>query len=99
MKLREATPIKFTRGTSFVTRERGCSMEDVRVPSYNISVEARGLSELRKQLGLSLRDAASKVGVSAVEFAKLERGQLVPVGGRGEWMAMADLLKKTGARE
>ncbi len=95
MKLIAATPIEYKRGTSFVTRARGCGIEDVRVPSYRISVEARGLAELRKQLGLGLRDAAIKIGIKAIELSGLERGQLVPSDEK-DWFEMAKALKKTG---
>jgi len=94
MKLREATPTNYRRGAAFTTRARGCGMEDVRMPVYVVSDEARGLLELRKQLGIGLRDAASKLGLRAVDLSALERGQLVPEGGIADWVKMAEALKK-----
>jgi hypothetical protein len=94
MKLREATPLEHRRGTAFVSRERGCGMEDVRTPVFNVSIEARGLLELRKQLGLGLSEAANKIGIRAVELSELEHGKLVPEGGRKDWINMAEALKR-----
>lgn len=93
MRLREATPIEHRRSAAFVTRTRGCGLEDVRTPVYVVSVEAKGLLELRKQFGLGLRDAAGKIGIKAVELSGLEQGRLVPEGA-ADWMKMAEVLRE-----
>jgi hypothetical protein len=48
------------------------------MPTYFISSEAIALSALRAELGIGLRDAASKLGIRAVDLAGLEHGRLVP---------------------
>lgn len=78
VKLREAEPIGYERGAAFVTRSRGCGLEDVRTPVYNVSAPAGALRTARKVAGLGLRDAASVIGIRAVELGGLERGRLVP---------------------
>jgi len=93
VKLIEITPSEYRRGPAFVTRARGCGLEDVRMPVYGVSAEARGLSELRKLLGFGLHEAARKIGIKAIELSCLERGQLVPEGGRNDWMMMAERLR------
>lgn len=74
MKLREANVMAYSRGVAFVTRARGCGLEDVRVPVYTICYEARAFYELRRSSGLGLRDAASALGIRAIELSGLEHG-------------------------
>lgn len=95
MKFREATPIRHRRGVAFVTRARGCGLEDVRTPSYDVRPEAHALAALRKEAGLGLHDAASKLGMRAVELSGLEHGRLVPED-RGEWARLTAALKAPG---
>lgn len=89
MKLREATPRTHVRASGFVTRARGCQLEDIRMPLYDVSPEARELSALRKRIGLGLRDAACKLGLRAIDLSELERGRLVPEN----WTKILETLK------
>jgi len=89
MRLREATPRTHVRAPGFVTRSRGCGLEDIRMPLYDVSPEAHALSALRKEIGLGLRDAASKLGIRAIELSELERGRLVPEN----WSKILETLK------
>lgn len=84
MKLKEVPPTGYSRGPAFVSRSRGCTLEDVRVPCYSRCPEARDLYDLRRDRGIGLRDAASKIGIRAVELSGLERGSLVPEN-RDDW--------------
>ncbi len=95
MKLKKAVPDGFRRGTAFVSRERGCSMEEVRVPVYHVSLEACLLVELRKARGLGLHVAANKLGIRAVELSGLEHGRLVPE----EPSAWKRMIEKIGGFE
>lgn len=78
MKLREATPVRHDRTSAFVMRKRGCSMEEVLMPVYERSAMAADLRARRVKAGVSLRDAASRAGVRAVEWSGVEQGRLVP---------------------
>ena len=91
MRFTEATPTRYERSPAFVTRERGCSLEDVRRPVFIIGSQAQGLTRRRKELGLGLRDAAARLGMRAVELSGLEHGRLVPVD-REEWARMIEQL-------
>lgn len=84
MKFVEARPVKYTRGTAFLTRERGCTLEEILTPIYTIGSCARILTMQRKHLGLGLREAALRLQISAVELSGLERGHLVPERG-SDW--------------
>lgn len=92
MKLIEVTPSAHRRGAAFVTRSRGCGLEDVRTPVYNVSEEARQLSVLRRERGIGLRDAAAALGIRAVELSGLEHGRLAPEE-PGDWQQMASKVK------
>lgn len=94
MKLREVSPLVYRRSSAFVTHTRGCGLEDVRMPSYDVRPEARALSALRKDAGLGLHAAAGRIGIRAVELSGLEHGRLVPED-TGEWAKMAAKLKGT----
>jgi hypothetical protein len=92
MKLRESTPAAHRRGPAFVTRSRGCGLEDVRTPVYNVSAPARELARLRSERGIGLRDAAAALGIRAVELSGLERGRFEPEDS-GDWALMTSRLK------
>jgi len=96
VKLREATPYKHERGIAFVTRSRGCGLEDIRTPLYDVCPGARAISATRKEAGLGLRDAAIKFGIRAVELSGLESGRLVPED-PNEWATMTDKIRETRA--
>lgn len=87
MKLREALPIRYERGAAFVTRERGCTLEEVAHPVYEPSAFAADLRERRITAGVSMRDAASRAGMRAVEWSGVEQGRLLPET-REDWEAM-----------
>lgn len=91
MKLIKADPSGYERSAAFVTRARGCTLEDVRTPVYPVSARAGALRVLRRTKGLGLRDAASLLGIRAVELSGLERGRLVPED-EGEWMNMLETI-------
>ena len=93
MKLIEAEPSGYERGAAFVTRARGCGLEDVRTPIYNVSAPAGALRTARRVAGLGLRDAASMIGVRAVELGGLERGRLVPEDPL-DWAEMIDKMMR-----
>lgn len=78
MKLREAPPVRHERAAAFVTRARGCGIEEVRRPVYERSAMADDLRARRVQASVSLRDAASRAGIRAVEWSGIEQGRLVP---------------------
>ncbi len=78
MRLREAQPVRHERAPAFVTRARGCGMEEVRRPVYEVSGLAADLRAGRVLAGVSLRDAASRAGIRAVEWSGIEQGRLVP---------------------
>lgn len=91
MKLREAAPVRHTRGPAFVTSVRGCTLADIRTPSFALASEARALAERRLELGLGLRDAAIRLGIRAIELSGLEHGRLVPEN-PGDWAAAINRL-------
>ncbi len=78
MKLREAQPVRHERSQAFVTRSRGCGIEEVLRPVYAASAMAADLRERRVRASVSLRDAASRAGIRAVEWSGVEHGRLVP---------------------
>lgn len=93
MKLVPASPIRHERSVAFVTRQRGCSVEDVRLPVYERSRGAVKILALRKTLGLGLRDAASRMGIRAAELSGLERGSLVPEHRATGWSELEAALR------
>lgn len=78
IKLREAAPLRHERAQAFVTRARGCALEEVLRPVYEPSAMADDLRQRRVTAGTSLRDAASQVGIRASEWSGVEQGRLVP---------------------
>lgn len=78
MRLREVTPMRHERGSAFVKRARGCGIEEVRRPVYAASPMAEDLRSRRVRASVSLRDAASRAGIRAVEWSGVEQGRLVP---------------------
>lgn len=93
MKLVPAAPIRHERSVAFVTRQRGCSLEDVRVQVYERSRRSERIVALRKELGLGLRDAASRMGIRAAELSGLERGSLVPEHRATGWPELEAALR------
>ena len=92
MRLRDAVPVRHERSAAFVKQARGCSIEQVRSPVYAISAMATELRERRVRGAVSLRDAASRAGIRAIEWAGIERGRLVPESS-ADW----DVLRKAAA--
>ena len=89
MRLREAVPVRHERSAAFVKQSRGCSIEQVRSPVYALSPAAAELRERRVRASVSLRDAASRAGIRAVEWSGVEHGKLVPESA-SDW----DVLRK-----
>lgn len=98
MKLLDVTPIGYERGAAFVSRARGCGLEDVRTPVYPASAHAGALHTLRRVAGLGLRDAASVLGLRAVELSALERGRVTPED-ESEWVRMMETLELVAKRQ
>lgn len=92
MKLVKAVPLRHERGAAFVMRARGCNLEDVRRPVYDIGPSARRLRGLRVERGLGLRDAAGRLGLRAVELSQLERGVVVP-SNPSDWTVLLGRLQ------
>ncbi len=88
MRLREAEPVRHERSHAFVTRTRGCGLEEVRRPVYAGSAMAEDLRQRRVHANVSLRDAASRAGIRAIEWCGVEQGRLLP-----ESMADWDVLR------
>lgn len=78
MRLRDAVPVRHERSDAFVMRKRGCSIEQVRSPVYAVSPAATELRARRVRASVSLRDAASRAGIKAIEWNGIEHGRLVP---------------------
>lgn len=89
MRLRDAIPVRHERSDAFVKQARGCSIEQVRSPVYAVSAAATELRERRVRASISLRDAASRAGIRAVEWSGVEQGKLVPESS-ADW----DVLRK-----
>lgn len=85
--LRDAVPVRHERTVAFVTRARGCGLEEVLRPVYAASAMAADLRERRVKASVSLRDAASRAGIRAVEWSGVEQGRLVPES-MDDWNAM-----------
>jgi hypothetical protein len=65
-------------GPAFVSRADGsCSYEDLTVPTYPPSPRGELFRAHRVALGVSLRQAADALGLSAVEVSGLEFGRYV----------------------
>jgi hypothetical protein len=86
-RLRMAVPVRHERTVAFVTRARGCGLEEVLRPVYAASAMAADLHERRVKASVSLRDAASRAGIRAVEWSGVEQGRLVPES-MDDWNAM-----------
>jgi hypothetical protein len=97
VKIVPAIPVRHERSVAFVTRQRGCSMEEIRSPVFDLSPRAEKLHALRLGLGLGLRDAASQMGIRAVELSGLERGRMVP-SRAADWALLEERLVGSGSR-
>ena len=93
MKIVPASPIRHERSVAFVKRQRGCSLEEVRVSVYEHSPGAERIVALRKELGLGLRDAAIRMGIRAAELSGIERGSLVPEHRATGWSELEAALR------
>lgn len=78
MKILEARPLRHERSLAFVTRERGCFLEDVMLPVFDRHPRARALRTKRVSTGMSLGVAASRAGIRAAQWSGIEQGRLVP---------------------
>ncbi len=93
MKLREATPSHYEHGPAFVTRARGCGLEDIRVPVYCVSPQAKELRTLRRMANLKVGDVAGKLGIHVLELLGMERGRFVPEN-PNDWEIVMKALNK-----
>jgi hypothetical protein len=79
LKVREVTPTSMRKTTAFVTEASGCSVKEIELPVYPMSPEGVRFASLRKRLGLSLREAADRLGLQPVAFSGIEHGRVVLV--------------------
>lgn len=93
MRLREAQPVRYVRAQAFVTRARGCGLEEVRRPEYEVSQTAKDLREQRVRASVSLRDAASRAGIRAVEWSGIEHGRIVPES-TADWAVLQGAVQR-----
>lgn len=91
MRLREAAPVRHERRPAFVTRSRGCGIEEVRSPVYVVSPMATELRARRVGASVSLRDAASRAGIRAIEWSGVEQGRLVPESA-DDWIVLREAI-------
>ena len=70
MKIVKVNPIGEHNGTAIV----GGHLREVPLPTYPPSPDGKRLREKRIAVGLSLREAAIVLGLSAVDLSMLERG-------------------------
>lgn len=85
-------------GPAFVSRRDGsCSYEDVTTPVYPESPRGELFRAHRVALGVSLRQAADALGLSAVEVSGLEHGRYVFTDA-GEWDRAEILLQARAPR-
>jgi hypothetical protein len=94
VKLREAIPTAHVRATGFVTRSRGCALEDIRRPLYDVVPEASAFRALRVKSRIGLSVAANRIGIRAIELADLERGKLVPADSK-RWGQMMVAIQRS----
>ena len=93
MKLRPVEPRSHQRSATFVTRARGCTLEEILAPIYTVPEEARELFRFRKEKGIGLGVAAGKLGIRVVELSGLERGRYVPED-PSDWARMKETLDR-----
>ena len=83
LKLEAVEPVGTRRSAAFVNRghaEDGTSLnhsfEEIDVPVYPEDAVREGgeIREIRRMLGLSLRDMSRRLGISVVQVCELERG-------------------------
>lgn len=83
LKLEPVDPVGTRRSAAFVNRghaEDGAplnhSFEEIDVPVYPEGAvrEGREIREIRRMLGLSLRDMSRRLGISMTQVSDLERG-------------------------
>lgn len=74
LAITRVAPIGEQVGEALVCGFDGCGLEEVAVPVYPPSPMGRKLRDLRLALGLNLRAAAARLGISASDLSALERG-------------------------
>ena len=80
------------QGPAFVTRESGCSLENVMIPVYPPSPRGERLFSRRiHRTEHTLREAARLFGLTAVELSGLEHGWYT-LGSDAEWDRMEAAL-------
>ena len=90
MRLTPVPPLGSRQTFGFVTREDGCGAERVTVHEYPPSPGGEALRTMRLKLGLSLREAATALGVRASEYSGIERGSARPES----WAGAASLMQE-----
>ena len=89
-------PVGSRESVAFVTRAGvGCGLESVSLPTYEPHPH-QALREHRLAVGLTLRDAASALGLRAVEVSEIERGARRFVD-EAEWGAAICALRSFAA--
>lgn len=97
MKILEVAPIGYMRGPAFVTREGGCTLEEIERPVYPPSSRGATLRRLRIVSGLTLRESAAVLGLNPSEVSGLEFGSLDVSA--GDWGKLFDAIRAAGAPE
>lgn len=94
------TPTGTHTGPAFVTERRGrCSYRDITTPVYPPSPQGEDLRRARVVYGLSLREVATALQLSAEQVNGLERGRYAFDNG-DDWARALEVLgagRQTGA--
>jgi hypothetical protein len=91
----ELPAIGTRRTTAFVSRADGCGgLQIVDLPVHPVTLDHERFAEARRAAGLSIRDAALKLGIRAVHVSGLEHGRCAPED--GDWDALICDLLGTG---
>ena len=97
MKLQKVIPAAYRLGPTFAMRARGCTLEDIRMPVYHVSVQAKGFRAARRAARVGIGDAAAKLGISAIELSGLESGKY-RLEDPKDWARMEEVALLTIAR-
>ena len=87
-KIAPVEPIGMERGQAFVTTRDGCGMRVVEMPVYPSNEQGARFAARRKGLGLSLREAADRLGLLPSTVSALEHGRA-----HGDWRALIAALR------
>lgn len=87
-RIKAVASIGTERGQAFVRSSDGqCGMRVVEVPIYPPNEGGKRLASRRKGLGLTLRDAAIRLGLLPSTLSGLEHGRMA-----GDWRALTGAL-------